>query len=102
MAAVEPVRPAVGHVVAGEWQHRERVAAQLADRPLGRGCLLGGDGGAEEDAVVPVDCLGDQGNVRGTAATEDDRVDRYAGRVVPVLCNGRALFGGDGEARVRV
>ncbi len=39
-ADLEPVGEVVGHVVAAERQHRERVEAQLADRAGGRGGLL--------------------------------------------------------------
>ena len=97
-AHVHPMAPVVGHVVAAERQHRQRVAAQRADLPFGRGRLLAGHRGAEEDSVLPVEGLVDQRDVRGAAAAEQDRVDRDAFRVPPIRGDRRALRRGRGEA----
>ena len=101
-AHLDPVAPVVGHVVAAEREHREGVAAKLADGALGRRGLLRRDRRAHEDAVLPAARLGDERHVRGTPAAEEDRVDRHAVVRVPVVGDLRALGGGDREARVGV
>jgi hypothetical protein len=102
LADLEPVGPVVGHVVAAERQHRERVEAQLADRAEGGGRHLRAHDRAEEDAVLPVEALANQRHDGGPAAAEHDRVDRDAGRVLPVRGDGRILAGRSGEAGVGV
>src|SRR5262249_17817731 len=98
----QPVGEVVAHVVAAERQHRERVVAQLADLAFGGGGLLRGDAGAEEDAVLPVEGFGDQGDVGGAPAAEQDGGDGYAGRVLPLGGDDRALRRGGGEPGVGV
>src|SRR5690606_19700808 len=89
-------------VVAAERQHGERVAAQFADLAFGGGGLLAGDVCVEEDAVVPVEGLRDEGDGGGAAADEEDRGDRHALGVLPLGRDDRALRGGGGEAGVGV
>ena len=98
----EPVTPVVGHVVAAEREHRERVAAQFADCALGRGSLLARHRRTHVDAVIPVEGLGDERDVRRATAAEQDRVDRHAGGILPVGGDGRALARGRRESRIRV
>ena len=100
-ADLEPVAEVVGHVVAAERQHRERVAAQLADRALGGRRRLGAHDRAEEDAVLPVERLVHERHDGRAAAAEQERVDRHAGRVLPLGRDRRILRRGRGEARVR-
>ena len=83
-ADLQPVAEVVGHVVAAEGQHRHRVEAQLADLAGRRGGRLRGHRRAEEDAVLPVEGLGDQRHHGRAAAAEQEGVDRHAGRVLPL------------------
>ena len=102
LANSDPVVEVVAGVVADERQHRHRVAAydaHLADRGGGR---LAGEGGAEEGAVGPVAGLEDQRDRGLAAAAEEDRVDRYAARVVVLLGEDVALLDRRAVAAVRV
>ena len=101
-ADAQPVREVVAHVVAAERQHRERVAAQRADRAGRGGGRLGTHDRAEEHAVLPVVRLGDERDGRGAAAAEQDRRDRHALRVFPLRRDARHLRERRGEAAVRV
>src|SRR5215217_2277881 len=92
-ADLEPVPEVVGHVVAAEGQHRHRVEAQLADRTGGSGRLLGAHDRAHEHAVLPVERLGHERHHRGAASAEQERVDRHALGVLPVIRDGGALLG---------
>ena len=102
LADVEPVGHVVAGVVAHERQHGERVEADLADRAGRGGGLLRAHDRAEERAVLPVERLGDERDVGGPAAAEQDRRDRHAGRVLPLRSDRRALLGRSGEAGVGV
>src|SRR2546421_124117 len=102
LAHLDPVREVVAAVVPDERQHRHRIAAHdadLADR--GRGGLRG-EGGAEVHAVHPVARLCHQGDGRLAAAAEEDRVDRYALRVLVLRGQDRALGDRGAEPGVRV
>ena len=92
----------VAHVVAAERQHRERVAAQLADVAGGRGGRLGAHDRAEEDAVLPVERLGHERHDARAAPAEQEGVDRHARRVLPLGRDRRVLRGRRREARVRM
>ena len=61
-------------------QHRKWVEPQLADRAQCGGGRFGGHRRAHEDAVLPVESLTDQRNDGGSAAAEQKRIDRNAGR----------------------
>ena len=52
--------------------------------------------------MLPVERLAHERHDRRAAAAEQDRVDRHAGRVLPLGGDRRALRGRRGEARVRV
>ena len=52
--------------------------------------------------MLPVEGLGDERDVGGPAAAEEDRVDGHALRVLPVGCDRGALPGGGGEAGIGV
>ena len=97
---VQPVVEVVGHVVAGERQHREWVAAHLAKLARGRGGHLRTHGGCGVHAVVPVESLVNQRHPVRAPATEDERRDRDALRVVGRRVDHRALTDRRGEARV--
>mmetsp|Transcript_878 Transcript_878/g.2015 ORF Transcript_878/g.2015 Transcript_878/m.2015 type:complete len:634 (+) Transcript_878:965-2866(+) len=101
-AQVQPVLEIVGHVVAHEGQHRERVAAHHALLAGGRGRGLAAHGGGHVDAFHPVAGLGHQRHGGGAAAAEDEGVDLHAGRVVPGGVQRRVVGGGHREAGVRV
>ena len=101
-AELQPVVEVVGHVVAAERQHRERVAPHLPDRPGGRGRRLRAHRRGQVDAVGPVERLVDQRDRVAAPAAEDERRDRHALRVVPVGVDRRALADRRGEARVRM
>ncbi len=102
LADVEPVLHVVAGVVAHERQHGEGVEADLADGAgRGRGLLRAHDR-AEEGAVLPVEGLGDQRDVGGPAAAEEDGRDRHALRVLPLGGDRRALRRRGGEAGVGV
>ena len=76
---------------------------QRAGLDVGRGSGdLGGHGGADEHAVGGLVLLGDQRDVGGAAATEEDGVNRDTLGSLPVGADDRALRGGNGEAAVRV
>src|SRR5207237_8572409 len=90
------------HVIAGEREHGQRVAAQDADLASGRGRRLRGERRAEEHAVLPGARLEDEGNVSLAPGAEEDGGDRHAFRILPVRRDGRALLGGGGEAAVRM
>ena len=95
--------PVVGHVVAAEGQHGEGVVAQRAGLDVGRSSGdLGGHGGADEHAVGGLVLLGNQRDVGGAAATEEDGVNGDTLGGFPVGADDGALRGGDGEAAVRV
>ena len=95
--------PVVGHVVAGEGQHGERVVAQRARFDVRRSSRhLRSNSGTDENAVVLVVSFGDQRNVRGATTTEQDRVDRNTLGCFPFFGDNRALPSGRGEAAVRV
>src|SRR5215210_3851526 len=100
LAEREPVAEVVAHVVAAERQHRHRVEAQLAHGPGGRGGLLGGHRGAQEDAVLPVERLGHEGDAGGAAPAEQESVDRHTLGVLPFVRDRGTLRGRSGEARV--
>ena len=72
----QPVGPVVGHVVAAERQHRERVAPQVADGPCGGRRRLRRHDRAEEDPVGPVEGLVDERDDRRPPAAEEDGRDR--------------------------
>ena len=93
-------REVVGHVVAAERQHGERVEAQLADVAGGRGRRLRRHRRAEEHAVLPVERLVHERHDGRAAAAEQEGVDRHAGRVLPLGRDRRALRGRRREARV--
>ena len=93
LADPQPVGEVVAHVVAAERQHRERVAAQLADGAGRGGRGLGAHHRAEEDAVLPVARLVHERDHRGAAAAEEDRVDRHPGGVLPLGRDRRVLGG---------
>ncbi len=100
-AELQPVREVVGHVVAAEGQHRERVEAQLADLAgRGRGRLRA-HRRAEEHRVLPVERLAHQRDDARAAAAEQERVDRHALRVLPLGGDRRTLVGRDREAGIR-
>ena len=92
-ADLQPVGEVVGHVVAAERQHRERVEAQLADRAGRRGGLLRAHHRAEEHAVLPVERLGHERHHRRAPPAEQHRVDRHARRVLPLGRDRRVLRG---------
>jgi hypothetical protein len=64
------------------WRTGRGAATPTA--PSAAAVCLGGDRGADEDAVLPVVGLVDQRDVGGAAAAEEDRRDRDARRVVPL------------------
>ena len=97
---LQPVAEVVAHVVAGEREHRHRVAAQDADLARGRCRGLRGERRAEEHAVLPGARLEDEGNVSLSPGAEEDGGDRDAFRILPVRRDGGALLGGGGEAAV--
>ncbi len=100
---LQPVGEVVGHVVAAERQHRERVEAQLADGAGGGGGLLRAHDRAEEDAVLPVERLGHERHDRRATAAEQHRARsaRRLGPPTPAAIAG-SCAAGDGEARVGV
>ena len=98
----QPVTEVVGHVVAAERQHRDRVEAELADLARGCGGGLYRHRGAEEDAVLPVERLGDQGHHARPAPAEKEGVDRHSVGVLPLGGDRGALGRGRREPRVRV
>ena len=79
LADLQPVREVVGHVVAGEGQHRERIAAKFAHLVLGGSGAFRGDRRAHEHAVLPVVRFRHQRHSRRAAAAEQDGGDRNAG-----------------------
>ncbi len=98
----QPVAEVVGHVVAAERQHRHRVEAELAHLARGRRGRLDRHRGAEEDAVLPVERLGDEGHRARPPAAEQEGVDRHSVGVLPLGGDRGALGRGGREARVRV
>lgn len=71
----EPVGKVVPHMVAAEWEHRERVVAEFADLPFGCGGHFGGDASAEEHPVLPGERLKDEGDDRVASAAKDNGGD---------------------------
>lgn len=98
----EPMAEVVGHVVPTERNHGHRVIARDTDLAGGGGGGLADHGGADEDAVLPVEGLEDERGGLGAAAAEDDGRDGHAARVVHLGADAGALFGGHREAAVRV
>ena len=91
-----------GHVVARERQHGERIAAHDALLARCSGGRLRPHRRGHVNALDPVARFGDQRHGGAAAPTEDEGIDRHAGRVVPLAIERRVVGGGDGEARVRV
>ena len=56
-AHLEPVTEVLAHVVAAEWQHRHRIAADLADLAEGGGGGFRSHRRAEVHAMTPVEGL---------------------------------------------
>src|SRR5207302_1403802 len=90
-AEIEPVAEVIAHVIAAEWQHRKRIAADLADvaecgcrhfRPHCRRHI---------DAERPIERLLDQRNDAVAAAAEDKRRHGHAFWIVKILIDDRAL-----------
>src|SRR5258708_19765083 len=79
---VQPVVEVTGHVVASERQHRERVAAHLAEQALGSGSRLRTHRGRSVDPVNPIEGLVDQRDRARAPTAEDERRDRATFRVV--------------------
>ena len=78
----EPVREIITEVVTAEGLHRHRVAAHHADRAGRSGRGFRGHRRAGQHAVGPTFGFQHQRHQRGTAATEDDGVDRHARRII--------------------
>ena len=89
----------VAHVVAHERQHRKGVAPHRAGGAGHGGGRLAAHGGGHVDALDPVAGFGHQRHGGRAAAAEDERVDRHAGRAVPLGVEGRIVGGGHREAR---
>ena len=87
----QPVGEVVAHVVAAERQHRERVAAQVADPPGRRPVFSEPMVAADEHAVLPVVRLEHERHGGGAPAAEEERRDRHALRVLPLGGDRRAL-----------
>ena len=93
----------IAHVVADERQHGHRVVAEGTDLRLSSGGgLAGGQRGANEGRVLPVDSLGHQRHSVGATSTEQDRVDRHPLRIVELGRGDRALFDWHAVPGVRV
>ena len=90
----------VGHVVAAEGKHGERVAADHADLADVGGGGLGAGRGTHEDAVFPAERLVDERDGAGAAAAEEDGADGHAVGVFPVGVDDGALAGRGCEAGV--
>ena len=99
---LEPVRKVVSHVVAAEGEHGHRIAANLTDRPGGRGRHLGPHGRPKVDTVDPVEGLKDEGHRGGPAPAEDHGADAHSLGVFPVGVDDGTVPGGGREAAVRV
>ena len=91
----------MAHVVAAKGEHGHGPR-DLADRARGRGGGLGTQGGANEDAVNPVEGLIDQRHGRRAAAAEDQRANRDAVGIVGLGREGGVVGHGRGETAVGV
>ncbi|CVN70124.1 Uncharacterised protein [Streptococcus pneumoniae] len=92
----------VAGVVAEERQHGHRVAAHDAHGAGGGRGGLRGEGGALEDAVLPVEGLGHQRHGGLAAAAEQDGVQLHAPRVAVLVGQHVRLLDGRAEPGVRV
>ena len=91
-AELQPVPEVVGHVVAAERQHRERVAPQLARPcPRPRRCFSEATLAPRNTPCSQSNASITSGTVGGAAAAEQDRRDRHPGRVFPLGRDHRAL-----------
>ena len=99
---LQPVGEVLGHVVAAERQHRERIAPKHALRASQGSGGLAAHRGRHVHAFGPAARLGDQRHRGRAPATEHECVDRHALRIFPVGIDRRALARGHREARVRM
>ena len=81
----------VGHVVAAERQHGERVTAHVAGRTDRGGSGFRAEGGGQVDTEVPVERLVDQRDSVFAATTEDHRAERDPLGIFPIRVDRRAL-----------
>lgn len=88
---IDPVAEVVAHVVSAEGEHSHWVAADLSGCAGGRGGGLGAHGGADVNAVLPVEGLVDERHGGLPAAAEDDGINGDAVRILPVGINGWTL-----------
>ncbi len=77
-ADVDPVRPVVAEVVAGEGLHGHGIAANHPDGIRGGCRRLGGDPGTHQHAVQPIAGLVNQRRQCAAAAAEHDGRNRHA------------------------
>ena len=80
----------IADVVSTERQHRHRIAADLSDSARRGGGCLGGHGGAEVNAVSPIERLINQWHRITAASAENDGADG----------NAFAFFNIDVESRI--
>ena len=99
-AHFKPVAEVIAHVVAAKGQHSHGVTAEGADFSFGCGGLFGGEGGADECAVIPIAGLEDKRDVVHAASAENDGLDRHTVRVFPFRVDAWAVARRGGEARV--
>ncbi len=84
LAHFQPVTEVISHVVAAEGNHGHGVAARDADGAGSGRSGLGGHGGADEHAMLPVARLIDQGGQTFAATAENDGGDGHALGIFPV------------------
>ena len=96
----QPVPEIVGHVVAAERQHGERIAAHFADLAGGGGGGFRSHGGGQINTEVPVEGFVNQRHHVGAAAAENEGGDGHALGVFPGRVERRALVRRRGKAGV--
>src|ERR1700677_58105 len=99
-SARQPMLEIMAHVVAAKREHGHGVAPDFSDLAGGGGSGFRTHGGADIDAVDPVERLKNQGDGRGAAAAKDNPADGNSLRVVGLRRKGGVVGGGRAETAV--